>query len=169
MPFPLYTQRLVIDEVTESDAPDVLALLNEAEFIRNIADRGVRTIAQAIDYINQGPRASYQQYGHGLWRVRLQDGPMIGLCGLLYRDYLAIPDVGYGFMQRYGGQGYATEAAAAVVAYGFAELGMSRICGIVSPHNDASKHILQKIGLVACGQKQSPEGKMLDYFELVRS
>jgi RimJ/RimL family protein N-acetyltransferase len=165
----LYTARLIIDEVSAADAAAVLDLLNEPDFIRNIADRGVRTLEQAVAYIEQGPRASYQAHGHGLWRVRLKEGPMIGLCGLIYRDYLGVPDVGYGFMARYFGQGYATEAAQAVLDYGFAELGMQRICGIVSPHNDASKRILQKIGLHYVKQVQTPEGKILDYFEVSRS
>lgn len=165
----LYTARLIIDEVSKADAPAVLELLNEPDFIRNIADRGVRTLEQAETYIEQGPMASYQAHGHGLWRVRLKDGPMIGLCGLIYRDYLGVPDVGYGFMARYFGQGYATEAAKAVVDYGLAELGLTRISGIVSPHNEASKRILQKVGLHYVKPVESPEGKMLDYFEVSRS
>lgn len=164
----LHTERLIIDEVSAADAPAVLELLNEPDFIRNIADRGVRTLEQAVAYIEQGPMASYKAYGHGLWRVRLKDGPMIGLCGLIFRDYLGVPDVGYGFMARYFGQGYATEAAQAVLDYGFAELGMTRICGIVSPHNAASKRILQKIGLSYVKQDQTPEGKTIDYFEVSR-
>lgn len=164
----LHTARLIIDEVSSADAPAVLELLNEPDFIRNIADRGVRTIEQAVLYLEQGPMASYQAYGHGLWRVRLKDGPMIGLCGLIYRDYLGVPDVGYGFMARYFGQGYASEAAKAVLDYGFATLGMTRICGIVSPHNEASKRILLKIGLQYIKQITNPEGKILDYFEVSR-
>lgn len=159
------TTRLIIDEVTTADADVILELLNEPEFIQNIADRGVRNLQQAIHYLEQGPIASYTQHGHGLWRVRLRQGPMIGLCGLIYRDYLGIPDVGYGFLQRYSGHGYATEAAEAVLGYGRDVLGMRKICGIVAQHNLASKHILQKIGLAAQGQVQSPEGKWLDYFE----
>lgn len=165
----LCTARLIIDEVSKADAPAVLELLNEPDFIRNIADRGVRTLEQAETYIEQGPLASYQANGHGLWRVRLKDGPMIGLCGLIYRDYLDVPDVGYGFMARYFGQGYATEAAQAAVDYGFAKLGLTRICGIVSPHNEASKRILQKIGLQYIKQITNPDGKILDYFEVSRS
>lgn len=162
----LQTARLIIDEVTADDAAAVLELLNEPDFIRNIADRGVRTLEQAVAYIEQGPRASYQTYGHGLWRVRLHDGVMIGLCGLIYRDYLAIPDVGYGFLTRYSGQGYATEAARAVLDYGFTQLHLPTICAIVSPHNTASMQVLRKIGLHYVKQVTTPEGKPVDYFEL---
>lgn len=165
MALSITTSRLIIDEVSTDDADVILELLNEPEFIRNIADRGVRTRDQAIQYLEQGPIASYAQHGHGLWRVRLHHGPMIGLCGLIYRDYLGMPDVGYGFLQRYAGSGYATEAAHAVLCYGREVLQMTQICGIVAPHNLPSKHILLKIGLTAQGQVQSPEGKWLDYFE----
>ena len=54
----LETPRLRIREMTADDAAFMLALLNDPAFIRNIADRGVRTVQAARDYIAAGPIAS---------------------------------------------------------------------------------------------------------------
>ena len=72
----------------------MLALLNEPSFIRNIGDRGVRTIDQASTYIEQGPVASYDKYGFGLLLVTLKESQTpIGICGLIKRDELDIYDI----------------------------------------------------------------------------
>ncbi len=74
------------------------------------------------------------------------DGTPLGMCGLLKRTILEDVDVGFGFLQRYGGHGYATEAAAATVHYGH-QLGIKRIVAITAPDNVASGNVLRKIGL----------------------
>jgi hypothetical protein len=61
----LETERLVLRRMTVRDADIVLELLNEAAFIRNIGDKGVRTRDDARLYILSGPVASYGQFGLG--------------------------------------------------------------------------------------------------------
>ncbi len=65
----LETERLFIRQLTPDDAEFMLELLNEPAFIRNIADRGVRTIEDARVYIQNGPVASYAKNGFGLFAV----------------------------------------------------------------------------------------------------
>lgn len=162
------TARLSLSKLELSDASLLLRLLNEPTFIANIADRGVRTLAQAETYLSEGPLAMYRQHGFGMYRVtRLTDGLDIGLCGLVYRDYLGKPDIGYAFFPEFAGQGYASEAAAAIFAYGKNVLQLSEIVGIVAPHNFASQKVLQKLGLQKQGQLQVPgEDKKVDYYAL---
>ena len=96
----------------------MLALLNEPSFIRNIGDRGVRTIDQASTYIEQGPVASYDKYGFGLLLVTLKESQTpIGICGLIKRDELEDVDIGFAFQPAFWSQGYAYESALAVEAY----------------------------------------------------
>lgn len=160
------TARLSLSKLELSDASLLLRLLNEPSFIANIADRGVRTLEQAEKYLLEGPLAMYRQHGFGMYRVtRLADGLDIGLCGLVYRDYLGKPDIGYAFFPEFAGQGYASEAAIAVFAYGKNVLQLPEIVGIVAPHNIASQKVLQKLGLQKQGQLQVPgEDKKVDYY-----
>lgn len=144
----LTTKRLFIRPFTLDDAPFILELLNEPSFIRNIGDRGVRSLADANAYLLNGPIASYERNGFGLYSVELKaEGVMVGMCGLIKRDVLPDVDIGFAFLPRYWGHGYAIEAAAAVMAYGRDVLKLNRIVAIVSPGNEASINVLRKLGL----------------------
>ncbi len=162
----LQSARLTFYQLTLSDAALMLRMLNEESFIRNIGDRGVRTLAQAEQYLEGAPIRSYQQHGFGMYRlVRKADGVDVGLAGLVYREYLAIPDVGYAILPEFSGAGYASEAALAVYRYGKNVLKLAAIVGIVAPDNFASKKILEKIGLVTDKQILSADTqKWLDYY-----
>jgi RimJ/RimL family protein N-acetyltransferase len=142
------TRRLRLRHLLDRDAPFILELLNEPDFIRNIGDREVRTLEDARRYIQHGPMVSYSQHGFGLWLVELRDsGAPIGICGLLKRDYLQDVDVGFALREAYRGKGYAFEAAEAAMRYGREDLGISRIVAITSPDNHSSAKVLHKLGL----------------------
>jgi len=141
------TQRLALCELNYDDAAFILELTNEAGFLRYIGDKGVRNLADARDYISKGPMVSYAHHGFGLYAACLQAGPPVGICGLVKRDGLAEPDVGFAFLSRYWSNGYAVESAAAVVAYGHQVLQHRRIVAITSPENVHSIAVLEKIGL----------------------
>ncbi|MFZ9652041.1 MAG: N-acetyltransferase [Gammaproteobacteria bacterium] len=143
----LHTTRLRLREFTASDAAMVLRLLNEPSFHEFIGDRGIRTLAEAEQYLQQGPCASYVQHGHGLLHVSLAgDGSAIGMCGLLKRDGLDHADVGFALFPEFWNRGYTTEAARAVMAHGRDTLGLGALLAITSPHNLRSIHVLGKLG-----------------------
>ncbi|WP_296545687.1 GNAT family N-acetyltransferase [Phenylobacterium sp.] len=149
----LHTPRLTLDELeTDRDADFILALLNEPGFLENIGDRGVRDLAGARRYIEEGPRASYAGYGYGLWRATERDGGRpVGLCGVLKRDGLKDPNLGYAFLASVWGRGYASEAARACLDHARRALRLGRIVAITTPGNTASQAVLKKIGLKAAG------------------
>jgi len=124
----------------------MLGLLNEPSFIRNIGDRGVRTVEDARDYIARGPVASYARFGFGLYLVELRT-PLtpIGICGILKRDELPEPDIGFAFLPAYWSQGYALEAATAVCDYARDALDLPRLLAIVSPSNASSIRLLERL------------------------
>ena len=143
----LVTARLRLRELTVADAPFILRLLNEPSFIENIGDRGVRTVEDARVYIENGPVASYIRFGFGLYLVELSlSGEPIGICGILQRDALPDPDLGFAFLPAYWGQGFAFEAAAEVRRYARTELGVGRLLAITNPQNDPSIRLLEKLG-----------------------
>ena len=114
----LSTARLRLRDLRPSDAPFVLALMNEPAFIEFIGDRNVRTVAQAARYISEGPWVRPGAPGGGLNAVEISDtGEPIGLCGLLKRESLPDPDIGFAFLRAHWSKGYAFEAAAAVCDY----------------------------------------------------
>jgi RimJ/RimL family protein N-acetyltransferase len=143
----LETDRLILCQFSTDDAAFILELLNEDSFIRFIRDSGVRTLADAREYIVNGPLASYERHGFGLYLTKLKAGEVpIGMCGLLKRDSLDDVDIGFAFLPRYWSQGYATEAASAVLAYGRTVLGLQCIVAITAPDNHGSINVLKKIG-----------------------
>ncbi|MBD9477947.1 GNAT family N-acetyltransferase [Pseudoxanthomonas sp. PXM02] len=131
----------------DADTALMLALLNDPAFIRHIADRGVRTLDQARDYLRNGALRSYAQHGFGMYAIRRKDtGALIGNCGLVSREGLDGPDLGYALLPAYAGQGFAVEAARAVIADAGSRLGIVRLHAIVNPDNVASIGLLQKLG-----------------------
>lgn len=145
----LETARLQLRELTARDAPFMLTLLNEPSFIENIGDRGVRSVPDAAAYIERGPRASYAQHGFGLWLVALAEtGTAIGICGLLRRDALPAPDIGFAFLPAHWSRGYAFEAASSVRDFGRDALKLPRLLAIVSPTNAGSIRLLERLGFV---------------------
>lgn len=143
----LGTRRLVLAQLADRDSEFILGLLNEPSFLRYIGDRGVRTADDARRYIREGPVAGYERYGYGLLRVALkdQDTP-IGMCGVLKRDTLPDPDLGFSFLPEYWSQGYALEAATAVMRHARNVLHLGRVLAITTQENGPSMRLLDKLG-----------------------
>ncbi len=160
------TTRLRLELFTATDQAFILELLNEADFLRYIGDKGVRTLAEAERYLLEGPLASYTQHGYGLWKVVAKEsGETVGMCGLIRRDYLDAPDIGFAFLNRHRAHGYGYEAGVETIAYGRQALGMARILAITQPDNLASITLLRKLGLREEGTHVAPtDGKTLLVF-----
>lgn len=143
----LRTDRLRLRTVQEQDANFYLELVNDPDFIEHIGDRGVRTVEDALRALREGPLAMHALRGHSLYVVeRLEDGAAVGLSGLIKRDSLDDVDIGYAFLPRWRGQGYALEAGHGVVRHA-RTLGIRRLVAITSPANAASIGLLLKLGL----------------------
>lgn len=154
----LETERLFLRRLTTGDDAFILELLNEPGFLENIGDRQVRSLEDARRYVADGPTASYALHGFGLWWTGLKTtAEPVGICGLIKREVLDHPDIGYAFLARFSGQGLASEAAAAVLAYGRNVLGLTRIVAITKPDNDGSIRVLEKIGLRFDGMVTLPD------------
>lgn len=141
------TQRLTIRQLNLNDAAFIVQLLNEESFIRYIADKNVRTNTDAINYLTDGPISSYQAYGFGLNLVLLKGTETpIGLCGLLKRETLEHPDLGYAFSPEFWGKGYANEAAESVLKDGIVAHALKIIWAVTMPDNLNSNNLLKKVG-----------------------
>ncbi len=143
----LDTERLRLRTLAPADAQFYLQVVNVPAFIEYIGDRGIRTLDAARQAIIDGPMAMQAALGHSLCLVELkQDGTPLGMCGLIKRETLPDVDIGYAFLPQHGGKGYATEAAAAVLAFA-KSIGKRLVLAITSPGNAASNAVLRKIGM----------------------
>jgi RimJ/RimL family protein N-acetyltransferase len=141
----LSTPRLTLRRFTEDDAPFILELLNDPDWLRFIGDKGVRTPDDARRYLRDGPIAMYARFGLGLLCVELKSGTPVGMCGLIQRDGVADVDLGFAFLPAFRSQGYAREAASATLAHGHDTLGLQRIVAFTTTDNRASGRLLLDI------------------------
>lgn len=155
----LSTARLRLRLFTPEDASFVVALLNSPGWLRYIGDRHVHTDAEASDWLALRIISHYAARGYGFWAVEpLQGGACMGLCGLIWRNGLDAPDLGYALLPAHEGQGYAREAAAACLRHGHSVLKMQRILAITDPHNERSARVLLDVGMQETGTVRLPGG-----------
>ena len=144
----LNTERLDLSWLTLDDAPIMLAIWNDPAFIRYVGDRSVRTVEQARAVLEAGLLKLYAEYGYGPYRVRRrEDRADLGICGLFRREGLDEPDIGFALLPDYCGCGYAFEASNAVLDHARDALKLPCVTAIVSPQNEASIGLLEKLGL----------------------
>jgi len=142
----LETERLALRHLDRGDEAFILALLNSRGFLENIGDRGVRTRDDAWGYIANSAQASYAKNGFGLYRAALKDtDEPVGICGLVKRDGLDEPDLGFAFLEQHWRKGYAVEASAGVLEHA-RELGLTHILAITALDNRGSIAVLEKLG-----------------------
>jgi RimJ/RimL family protein N-acetyltransferase len=141
------TERLIVRQFELSDAVFITQLLNDDLFIRYIGDKKVRTHENAINYLKTGPMASYEKHGFGLNLVCLKEAfTPIGMCGLLKRDELESPDLGYAFLPEYSGKGYAKEAAENTLKTVMKTGSLDKVLAVTLPDNFRSNKLLETIG-----------------------
>lgn len=162
------TAQLSLREMRNSDAGFYLEMLTDPDFKANIGDRGLLTEQDAHTHMHDRVYASYDAHGFGMYLVsRRSDGEAIGMAGLVKRDFLQYVDVGYAFLPRGRGQGFATQAAAACVELARERFGLKRLAAITDPGNEASIRVLEKLDFVRAGEVQFPDdGEMCAYFLL---
>jgi RimJ/RimL family protein N-acetyltransferase len=141
------TARLLLRRFTLDDAAFIRVLVNDPAWIQNIGDRQVHTLEEARAYLEKGQLAMYEREGFGLYAVvRKDSGETIGMCGLVRRAGLDDVDLGFAFLPEHRGHGYAIESARAVRDYAKETLGLKRLVAIVSPRNEPSIRLLEKLG-----------------------
>jgi len=141
------TDRLLLRKFTEADARLLYELNLDPDVIRYTHDP-IADIAHARKVLNEVILPQYSLYNHGRWAVHLRSGlEFIGWCGLKYISDTNEVDLGYRFMKKFWGNGYATEAALACIKYGFAILNLQQIVGRALPANLGSVKVLEKCGM----------------------
>ncbi|MBK6266152.1 GNAT family N-acetyltransferase [Marivirga sp. S37H4] len=148
MKYILETKRLRLRELTLDDVPFIVALLNSPGWLQFIGDRNVRNPEQAKQYLENGPLKSYKENNYGIWLVETKEEKnAIGTCGIIRREHLDHPDIGFAFLPEQMAKGYAYEMAHATLNYAKDKLKIFPILAIVVAENHKSISLLERIGL----------------------
>ena len=161
----LETKRLSFRRLLPTDLDDLYRLYSDPEVVRYIPDaprNREETRAELEWFLNGHPRHPEL----GLWAVILKEtGQFVGRCGLLpwTIDGQEEVEVAYTFARVFWGQGFGTEAASALLDYGFTHLDLPRLICLVEHANQASIHVAEKIGMAFEKEGLDEKGPFLVY------
>ena len=158
-PVRIETARLVLRELREADWAAVLAYQSDPRYLRYYlwTERTEQAVREFVGMLvrdgAERPRTAFQ-----LAVTLPVDGRLIGNCGIrVGAPDAREADIGYELDPRYWGHGYATEAARAMVAFGFRNLGLHRVWAWCIAENVASARVLEKIGMRREGRLREKE------------
>jgi RimJ/RimL family protein N-acetyltransferase len=149
MPLPLVTEWLLLRPAMLDDLDAWHAISRDAEEAWFGAANSTLDDAR----VNLGKHMRHQEsHGFGLWAVELRaTREVIGATGLTHLADGSKIEVGYRFLRKHWGKGYATEAARASIEFGLDELRLERIVAVTLPSNRASRHVMEKCGMTFVG------------------
>jgi RimJ/RimL family protein N-acetyltransferase len=150
--FPIHTPRLLIRSFTPDDAEAMFKVLGDAETMRFFAIWRAKSVENVRGFI-RWVTGMERDFGYSFWAVvEKESGEVIGDCGLAPLEGEG-PEVELGCDLRRDrwNRGYATEAAAACLEYGFTELKLERIIAVTHPENIAARRVVEKLGMVIEG------------------
>lgn len=150
------TSRCILRELQLTDAADMYTLDSDPEVHRFLGNKPIQRLQdamQVIDFV----RKQYVENGIGRWALLHKErGDFMGWCGLKLvtepvNGHVLFHDLGYRLIPRFWGQGYASEAGAAALDYGFDRLKLDSIYAAAHTGNQASNRVLEKLGFARNG------------------
>ncbi|MFQ4140368.1 GNAT family N-acetyltransferase [Nodosilinea sp. PGN35] len=163
----LYTARLVLRPFGLADGLAVVALAGDRAVAENtLSIPHPYSAAEAEEWISQRSAAWAEKKSIN-WAITLPEGTLCGSVGLALYPAYNMAELGYWIGRPYWGQGYATEAGAAVVEFGFSTLGLNRVNAVRFGDNPASGRVLEKLGLVQEGYRRRQTPKWGVYRDVV--
>jgi len=143
----LETERFVLRQLHLSDAESLFAILSDEEVTRFYDDEAFTEVGQAREQIEAWAR-SFDAKRSVRWGIAQKtDDAVVGTCGYYgFHTWNSRGSIGYELARAYWRQGIMTEALAAIVGFGFREIGLNRIQAVVMPGNVGSERLLEKLG-----------------------
>lgn len=143
------TARLLLRPFTPDDAPALFRIYGDPEVMRFMGAPPA-SVEQEAANLQAHAHKYYERLGFGLWAVvHKATGDLIGRCGLLRSEIggRIETEISYLLERGHWGQGFAAEAAGAVLDYGFRVLGLDRVVAVIHPDNVASRRVAERIGM----------------------
>lgn len=142
------TDRLILKPAEVQDADFFLELYNMPSFIQYIGDRNLRTKEDAENYITNRFIPQIEKLGFGNYVVILkEDHTKIGAVGIFEREGLDVLDIGFSFLEKYEGKGYAYESANKLKEVVATDFGVHKISAITTKDNFSSQKLIERLGL----------------------
>ena len=153
------TERLLLRDFVEADWQHVLTYQSDPRYLRYY-EWETRTPKEVQSFVGwftgwqrEEPRTKFQ-----LAIVHRESNRLLGNCGIRKASVAAREaELGYELAPGHWGNGYATEAARALVSFGFAELGLHRISSHCIAENVASMRVLERLGMRLEGRLRDKE------------
>ncbi len=153
--FPIQTARLLLRPFREEDEAGLHRLWNDQLVRRYLWDGRPVPRHVVAKHIERSQR-SFKEYGFGHFTISPTSAPTrtIGFAGLVPREKLGYVELYYGLLPSYWGKGLATEAARAVLQFGFEEIGLPQILAGSDPPNTSSFRVMARLGMTFVGERR---------------
>jgi len=161
----LETDRLILRHLLPDDLDNLFALYSDPK-IRRYFPEGTLTYEETKEELEWFLNGHPKHPGLGLWATILKESDQfIGRCGLLpwTIDGQNEVEVAYLIARGYWRQGLGTEAALAILQYGFEQLSLSRLICMIDPANIASRRVAEKIGMTLEKEMDGFEGDNIPF------
>jgi RimJ/RimL family protein N-acetyltransferase len=161
----LETNRLILRRLVPDDLDDLFALYRDPE-IRRYFPEGTLTWVETKEELEWFLNGHPEHPELGLWAtIHRETDRFIGRCGLLpwTIDQRPEVEVAYLLAKEYWGRGLGTEAALAIVHYGFEQLHLPRLICMIDPQNQASAKVARNIGMTLERETQDEQASLLLY------
>lgn len=159
------TTRLEVRRIDSADYDAMFAVYGDPEGARWVGDGQPISPGDCSRWVDV-TLANYESRGYGMSAVTLREGgEIVGFVGLVHPGGQEVPELKYAYGRAHWGQGYATEVAAAMLAYGEREFGMTRVIATTDPGNLASHRVLEKVGMVDIGTHVDEDGDEVKTYE----
>jgi len=159
------TERLIVRRLAEEDLDALFAVYGDADTMRWVDDGVPLTLEQCEEWVAV-TYGNYAARGYGMSALVLRKtGAVVGFCGLVHPGGQELPELKYALVRLHWGRGLASEAAAAMVAYGAMAFSMQRILSTVAPANAASIRVLEKSGFKRTEPRRNDDGSETLVFE----
>jgi ribosomal-protein-alanine N-acetyltransferase len=143
----LETERLELCSATQADAPNIQALYSNPDVLRYLPPRPPMTLEQAVQVVERRMKMEAERGFAPFIIVTKDSGEFIGSGGVQPVKDTPDVEIAYHFLPSAWGKGYATEAAKAILAFGFETARLEEIVGVAYPANVASWRVLEKVGM----------------------
>ncbi|CAM1344752.1 GNAT family N-acetyltransferase [Tenacibaculum amylolyticum] len=156
----LESERLVIRGAKVSDAPFYFKMFNDPDWIEYVHDKGLRSVAETEVYLEDILKKNEKLNGLGFFTVIVKETEEpIGMSSALQRETMEYIDVGYGFLPKGRGKGYAKEATELIMEYVRNTFQQEKVCAFTMPKNQSSRKLLERLGFEYVGVKEVFKGE----------
>lgn len=141
------TERLILRRMTKDDTGNLMEIFSDPVAMRYYPS--TKNDSETMEWIKWTLK-NYDEYGVGLWIVEDKvTGEFLGQCGIVPQEVDGVMEmeIGYLFVRRVWGKGYATEAALACKNYGFERLKLNRMVSLPDVNNIPSTKVAERIGM----------------------